>query len=392
MSGMLRIGGHAATPARPVGRGMIRFVQEVLLKKERETRTGDKIRPAEGIDSSKMRTDKLTNPMAFAALGAFAAYVGFCVTDAGHFSSVLRMLFALGMALTGFALIAKSGRRAAPPTPQSRPFSFGASGEASQADTALLGHEIKNYLCTLKGNARLLRQRSQGLDGDIIDRIDRVVEKLESFTRTMTSAANATSSGVRWHLDIGDAAQSCVRTHFHGAEDAFRWNILPDAPMLLGDPNRLEQVFLNLFTNAREAGAQRVTTSVAREGERLQIFIEDDGNGCAPEDLTRIFEPFFSTKCGPARRGLGMFIVQSIVENHGGSIKVRSKNGSGDGAHGLVFLLDFPFSLPAPSLAPSAAPLSVQEAAHQAEPQTWTLREQAALRSQERLLAVPGPF
>jgi signal transduction histidine kinase len=392
--GMLRIGGQ-------VVRGMIRFVRDALLKKERETRTGDKIRPANGIDSSSMRTDKLTNRMAFAALGAFAAYVGFCVTDAGHFPSVLPMLFALGMALTGLALIVKSGRRVAPPRAepfqsQSLPSSSRASGEAVQADAALLGHEIKNYVCTLKGNARLLRERSRGLDGDIIDRIDRVVEKLESFTRNMTSTINATSSGVLWNLDMGRAAQSCVSTHFHGAEDAFRWNILPDSPVLLGDPNRLEQVFLNLFTNAREAGAQRVTTSVARNGERLQVFIEDDGNGCAPEDLARIFEPFFSTKCGPARRGLGMFIVQSIVENHGGSIKVRSKNGSGDGAHGLVFLLDFPISLPAPSLAPFPAPLSaalsVHEADHPAALEARTPREQPVLRSQEWLMAVPGPF
>ena len=376
--------------------GKFRFAQEVLLKKERETRAGDKISPANRIDSSHMKRDTLTGRMAFAAFGAGAAYIGFCATaaDPGYLRFVLPMLFALGMGFTGFVLIVKSGRRVAqsPSLPLSRP----APGEASQAHAALLGHEIKNYLCTLKGNARLLRQRSQGHDGAIIDRIDRVVEKLESFTRTMTSTADPTSTGMLGPLDMGDAAQSCVRTHFHGAEDVFRWNILPDAPMLMGDPNRLEQVFLNLFTNAREAGAQRVTTSVARDGERLQIFIEDDGNGCAPEDVTRIFEPFFSTKCGPARRGLGMFVVQSIVENHGGRIKVRSKNGNGDGAHGLVFLLDFPFSLPSPTLAPSAALLSFHEAAHQADhhaaPLTWTLREQAVLRSQERLMAVPGPF
>jgi hypothetical protein len=91
---------------------------------------------------------------------------------------------------------------------------------------------------------------------------------------------------------------------------------------------------------------------VARNGDRLQVFVEDDGKGCAPEDLERIFEPFFSTKSGPARRGLGMFIVQAIVENHGGRIKVQSKNGTGEGAHGLVFLLDFPMSLPAQPASP----------------------------------------
>lgn len=324
----------------------------------------------------------MTHRIAFAALGAFAAYAGFCLTEAGHLPSLLPMLIALGMAVTGFALIAKSARRMARPRV---PASERAADETAHADAALFGHEMKNYLCTLKGNARLLRQRSQGLDGEIIDRIDRVVEKLESFTRTLSSAADATSSRAVCQLDMGEAARTCVRTHFPGAEDGFRWNIRPDAPTLLGDPDRLEQVFLNLFTNAREAGAQRVTTSVTRDGDRLQIFIEDDGNGCAPEDLDRIFEPFFTTKCGPARRGLGMFIVQSIVENHGGNIKVRSKNGSAVGAHGLVFLLDFPVSLPVPISVPVSVPMA-------APPDARTLLEQPVLSSPERLVAVPGPF
>lgn len=340
----------------------------------------------------------MTHRMAFAALGAFAAYAGFCMTEAGHLPSLLPMLVALCMAVTGFALIAKSARRTARPR---LPVSLRGADETAHAGAALFGHEMKNYLCTLKGNARLLRQRSQGMDGEIIDRIDRVVEKLESFTRTLSSAVDATSSGALWQLDMGEAARTCVRTHFPGAEDGFRWNIRPDAPTLLGDPDRLEQVFLNLFTNAREAGAQRVTTTVTRDNDRLQIFIEDDGNGCAPEDLDRIFEPFFSTKCGPARRGLGMFIVQSIVENHGGNIKVRSKNGSAVGAHGLIFLLDFPVALPAPlpmampmpmptpMPTPMPAPLPVPL---EAAPDARTLREQPVPGTQERLVAVPGPF
>ena len=105
-------------------------------------------------------------------------------------------------------------------------------------------------------------------------------------------------------------------------------------------------MFLNLYSNALEAGASRVITSMRKVENRIRICIEDDGKGCAVEDLARIFEPFFTTKTGPARRGLGMFIVQSIVENHGGRIKVQSKNGVKEGIHGLIFTLEFPFPEP----------------------------------------------
>ncbi len=311
-----------------------------------------------------MSVEKLSTGLSYVALGAFAAYLGLWWTEAGRQPHILPMLIALAMGMTGMALLSRSGRRLAHPASQIQPARRLESqearevrvDEARQGDAALLGHEIKNYLCTLKGSAGLLRQRAMGRDRDIIDRIDRVVDKLESFTKTLSSTADATSSGLLRHLEMGDEAKVCVRTHFHPQQGGFRWNIRPDAPTLLGDPDRLEQVFLNLYANAFEAGAEQVMTTVSRDGGRLHISIEDDGKGCAPEDLERIFEPFFSTKSGPARRGLGMFIVQSIVENHGGRIKVRSKNATG--SHGLVFVLDFPISLPVSPATPPAKPLT----------------------------------
>ncbi len=310
--------------------------------------------------------------MSYITLGALASFLGFWGSSAGARFPLFHAyptLFVFGMALTGMALLIRRGKRShwpeAYPPQRSGTARYDAGAapairggeqrrEAERVgDAALLGHEMKNYLCTLRGNARLLRQRVQGTDNEIIDRIDRVVEKLESFTRNMEKAPDATASGVLWRLHMGDAAKACVKTHFYGETEGFRWDIQDSAPTLLGDPDRLEQVFLNLYANAMEADAREVITSLHRAEGALQLRIEDDGRGCAPEDLGRIFEPFFTTKSGPTRRGLGMFIVQSIVENHGGRIRVESKNGSVDGAHGLVFTLDFPLSPEAPG-APEA--------------------------------------
>lgn len=234
------------------------------------------------------------------------------------------------------------------------------TGETERSDgrQAILNHEIKNYLCTLKGNARLLRQRAHGNDQQaIIDRIDHAVEKLESFASEM--GAPPTVRGARLTpVRLEHAARETVSNHFHreaGQDGRFSWDIRSDGAAILGDANRLEQVFLNLYVNAREAGARNVTTFLDVLGDRVLVRIEDDGRGCDSLDLPRIFEPFFSTKEGPARRGLGMFIVQSIVENHGGTIKVRSKNHLGAGSRGLVFHLEFPRLAAAPSRLPRSA-------------------------------------
>ncbi|MDQ2999973.1 MAG: HAMP domain-containing histidine kinase [Fibrobacterota bacterium] len=295
-----------------------------------------------------MSVEKTTTALFYAALGAFAAYLGFWWSGNGNPSMVLSMAFALGMAVTGLSVVAKTKGSILRREPGSDPkfWAMRPSEVDRDGNAALLGHEMKNYLCTLKGSARLLRQRIQGRDRNIIDRIDRVVEKLESFTCTMGKAPDATGCALVWGVQMGDVARFCMKTHFHKNSHGFTWDIQADAPTLLGDPGRLEQVFLNLYANSLEAGAQQMHTTIRRDGNTLLVRVEDDGKGCARDDLGRIFTPFFTTKEGPARRGLGMFIVQSIVENHCGTIKARTKNGTAAG-QGLIFTLSFPISIPA---------------------------------------------
>ena len=316
-----------------------------------------------------MLTINWKNGIAYMAFGAFSAYLGMWTLNGGD--AWMPMLWTLGLGLAGagillrgrypFAQPARSyraemwnGRQEAPLAAAPAPVREERSGEA-----ALLGHEMKNYLCTLKGNASLLRQRMPTADQVIIDRIDRVVAKLESFTRGMAEAHAATATGVLWHVRLKEASQACSRTHFHKDAETFSWEGGDETSTLLCDPDRLDQVFLNLYSNSLEAGASKVKTSVRREKGRLSIRIEDNGRGCAEEDLTRIFEPFFTTKQGSVRRGLGMFIVQSIVENHGGKVRVRTKNGGADGRTGLIFTLEFPLPPVVPAAPEAFAPLAL---------------------------------
>jgi signal transduction histidine kinase len=98
-----------------------------------------------------------------------------------------------------------------------------------------------------------------------------------------------------------------------------------DLPPVACGQSDLEQVFLNLLTNAREASSQggRVTVSVEPEPGRISIAIADRGCGIAPEDLPRVFEPFFTTKANGS--GLGLSICRSILWEVGGTLNVHSE-------------------------------------------------------------------
>lgn len=297
--------------------------------------------------------------LAMAAGGVLAAIlISAWVVGPGFRSGVSWLMLTLGIVLSGISLAALAGkkwtspvrpvsRRDFPQGPVGRPWAnkvVSPSGLQSDrvGEAALINHEIRNHLCTLKGSARLLRQRISGNDyADIIDRIDHVVERLESFAADAEKSESLTGAkGERIRME--DAARNAVKTHFSQSSAQFTWNVPAYPGPALVDAALMEPVFLNLYLNAIEAGALNVATSVRACEDRVVVSVEDDGCGCPAAELDRIFEPFFSTKEGPTRRGLGMVIVRSIVENLRGTIKVRSKNHLGRGRHGLVFQLEFP--------------------------------------------------
>lgn len=211
----------------------------------------------------------------------------------------------------------------------------------------VFGHEMKNYLCALRGNASLLRLGAHGAEqASIIDRIERVVEKLEGFAWKDEAAPDVLAPRTRETLDLVRTARNCSELNFSGTGIEFTSQASEGLLLVQGDPHRLDQVFQNLYGNAREAGATRVVTRFRRIGGELEVAIEDNGRGCSQDIADRIFQPFFSTKKGKQSSGLGLFIVQSIVENHRGRIRATTKNGREDGDQGLVVYLHFPLFSP----------------------------------------------
>ena len=114
-----------------------------------------------------------------------------------------------------------------------------------------------------------------------------------------------------------------------------------DLPAIHADPELLQQVFLNLYSNALHAlgdgGLIRIGVKIADEGDgrppsefgarRLRIVFEDNGAGIAREHLDRVFDPFFTTKDIGEGTGLGLSVSYGIIKDHGGEIRVESELG-----------------------------------------------------------------
>jgi signal transduction histidine kinase len=199
-----------------------------------------------------------------------------------------------------------------------------------------VAHEIGNQL-SLLGYAELLADRFHG-DPDIKEltdpllaarrRLSTMVGTIREYVRGGTAPTYVREPQAL--ARIVDESMSIMR--FEPALKLRRVDRVPFDPEVAADVNRekLVQVIINLVRNAIQATREggRIRLGVSRDGGVAVVEVEDDGVGIAPEDLPRIWEPFFSTK-GEAGTGLGLGICRRIIEEHGGTIGVASELSKG---------------------------------------------------------------
>ncbi len=205
---------------------------------------------------------------------------------------------------------------------------------------AEVAHEIGTPLHSISGHVELLRQdlaapgwaaadvgRRLAIIESQLARVTEIIARLLDLTRRPPGqpAAVDVNRVVRETADV-------VRPGLTGAGLALELALAPGLPAVPGHASQLQQVVLNLLTNAIDATAPggRVTlaTAAPAAGE-VEIAVTDTGCGIAPEDRARIFEPFFSTKADGRGAGLGLFISAEIVREHGGRILLDTEVGRG---------------------------------------------------------------
>jgi signal transduction histidine kinase len=176
-------------------------------------------------------------------------------------------------------------------------------------------------------NAQEMLGEMQGLMGDSlygIAQISELVLNLKNFSRMDAAATEAINLNecIESALNIG---RNVLKNKIEVVRE------LGELPAITCAPSQINQVFLNLFTNAAQATEGQGTLHIkswATE-EAIHIQVTDNGKGIHPENLTRIFDPFFTTKPVGEGTGLGLAITHQIIQQHGGEISVESRVGEG---------------------------------------------------------------
>jgi PAS domain S-box-containing protein len=209
--------------------------------------------------------------------------------------------------------------------------------------SAGIAHEVNNPIGIMISRIELILMDAEAnnLPAEVVDDL-RVVHR--NAVRVATMAKNLLSFSretprERAPVDLDQVVRNVLLlvTGDFGRRNIRLASELKAGSLLIGHANALEQVVLNLVSNAAEAmpqgGEIRIATTTL--GDRVRLVVADSGRGIAAEDLQRIFDPFFTTK--PSGTGLGLSVSYGIVNDHAGTIDVESAPGKG-----TTFVVTFP--------------------------------------------------
>ena len=211
-----------------------------------------------------------------------------------------------------------------------------------------IAHELNNPLTGVMGYSQLLQMRGD-LDerardslvkiNNLATRCQKIVQNLLSFARKQKPERTLTS--------VNEILERTVELRSYELQVnniAILLELDPQLPRTIADKHQLQQVFLNVITNAEQAmletkgrGKLGIRTRSDTAGGRVVIEITDDGPGIPEQHLTRIFDPFFTTKEVGKGTGLGLSLAYGIIKEHAGNIYARSKLGEGS-----TFVIELP--------------------------------------------------
>jgi two-component system NtrC family sensor kinase len=203
-----------------------------------------------------------------------------------------------------------------------------------------VAHEIGNPLTSVLGHTEILHKRLKHKrlkDGEVLldlvertrketERINRIIKDLLQFSKPPSPHGE--------DVDVNRLVQDSlnvvsVQERFHNI--AIDLSLAEDLPLVQGNSDQLQQVLFNILINAADAMPDGGSLSIKTEKEKQWVIIaaKDTGVGIAPDDLGKIYDPFFTTKSPDKGTGLGLSISLKIIDELGGRIKVQSEQGKG---------------------------------------------------------------
>ncbi len=220
---------------------------------------------------------------------------------------------------------------------------FRQAQEMQNVFISTISHELKTPVALIKGYAGTLRREDATWDPQVIndslavieDEADRLTELIENLLAASKLKAE------RMRLDLSDvrldalAAQVVERFQTQTTTHQFTLSFPPDFPTIQGDEFRLRQVLDNLVNNAIKYSPNGGIIEVGGrvDDETVTIYVRDQGVGIAEREQERIFDRFYRVDDTLSRRtkgtGLGLYLARTIIEAHGGRIRVKSKPGQG---------------------------------------------------------------
>jgi len=217
-----------------------------------------------------------------------------------------------------------------------------------------LAHEIRNPLAGIAGVMQIVGRDLPPTSPacDVVKDVQEEVLRINRIVSDLLETARPRPPEYQL-ADLNSTVEHAVsfaRQQILSKPIEIEFRKAPELGLVEHDPRQLHQVLLNLLLNAIQAlnGGGRVTVLLAQSDEKtVSVSINDTGLGIAPENLTHIFRPFFTTKGHGT--GLGLPLARRIVEDHGGKLEVTSDLG-----HGSTFTLVLPFRRPRPEMAASA--------------------------------------
>lgn len=226
---------------------------------------------------------------------------------------------------------------------------------------ATASHELRSPLTSIKGFVELLHRSPESMSArqrEFVEIILRSTDRLAELVGHLLDVARIEADHVeidRRPIDAGEAVREVAELmapRIAEKKQTLSVHVAPRAGLALADPDRLRQIVANLLTNAHLYTPEGGNIDIRVEPERawVQIKVSDTGVGMTPEETSRVFERFFRGRARDSQTpgsGLGLSIVKSLVELHGGQIELESEPGGGS-----TFRVMLPAAMPEPEAVP----------------------------------------